>query len=144
MAYPTGSGVLVNPVVPSAYNKDQITLDGHTIEIRGTTGELAHRPYLWTADTQTDESMTAWTAQLDEMLALNPEIVVPGHMKAGTELTTATITHTQDYLKTFNEAKTTSSNSAELIEKMMTAYPAPEAPLSLNIGAKVHMGEMKW
>lgn len=159
-----GANAPVNPVVPSAYNKDQITLDGHTIDIRGTTGELAHRPYLWiadskallgnvaifgdlhawTADTQTDESMTAWTAQLDEMLALNPEIVVPGHMKAGTELTTATITHTQDYLKTFNEAKTTSSNSAELIEKMMAAYPAPEAPLSLNIGAKVHMGEMKW
>lgn len=159
-----GSNAPVKPVVPTAFTENQITLDGHTINIRGSEGILAHRPYLWiedskailgniaifgdihawTADTQTDDSMSAWIVQLDEMLALDPEIVVPGHMKDGTELTATSISHTRNYLQTFIEAKAASEDSAELIEKMMAAYPAADVPLSLEIGAKVHMGEMEW
>lgn len=153
----------VKPVIPEAYTQNTLTVDGHIIEIRGTQGLLAHRPYLWIpdnkailgnvsvfgnmhlwmADTQTDESIKAWSAQLTEMQALKPEVVIPGHMKAGTNLSAETISYSQGYIGDFKTAKANSKNSAELIEKMSAKYADPTS-LSLVIGAKVHTGEMKW
>ncbi len=37
----------VIPVLPTAYQGKTLEIDGQTIEIRGTEGELKHRPYLW-------------------------------------------------------------------------------------------------
>jgi len=153
----------IKPVIPEAYQQDSLMLDGHKIEIRGTTGLLAHRPYLWIpdskailgnvgvfgnihlwmADAQTQASIDAWSAQLAEMQALDPETVVPGHMKADTALTSEAILFSQTYLADFVAAKERSSNSAELIEQMSAKY-GDEKSLSLSIAAKVHMGEMKW
>lgn len=158
-----GANAPVEPVIPEAYLQDSLTVDGHVIEIRGTTGLLAHRPYLWVpankailgnvgvfgdihlwmADTQSPESIAAWTAQLAEMQALQPETVVPGHMRAGTELTAEAIQFSQTYIADFVAAKEKSANSAELIELMSARYGDPKS-LSLGIGAKVHTGEMKW
>lgn len=158
-----GVNAPVKPIIPEAYSKDSLTVDGHTIEIRGTKGALAHRPYLWVpenkailgnigvfgnmhlwmADTQSDESVKAWSVQLDEMQALKPELVIPGHMKAGTDFTAATISYSQSYLKDFQTAKASSEDGEELIGKMAAKYDN-EKSISLSIGAKVHMGEMKW
>ena len=159
-----GANAPVKPVLPDAYSLASFSIDGKKVEIKGTTGVLAHRPYLWipslkaivgdigvfgkehvwTADTQTQTELDAWTAQLEEMQALQPEVVVPGHMKAGTPLDANNIQFTQDYLNAFQQAKANSKESQELIDKMMAKYPEEQVPLSLSIGAKVHMGEMKW
>lgn len=153
------------PVVPRALSGNTLTLEGQTIEIRGTQGVLAHRPYtwipsikaivgnigvfgqmhVWTADTQTTAERAAWVAQLDEMAALKPELVVPSHMQSGTKIDISNITFTKDYLQTFEKKLATSSNSAELINAMKQAYPQISAgSMSLDIGAKVNKGEMKW
>ncbi|MFT6984794.1 MAG: glyoxylase-like metal-dependent hydrolase (beta-lactamase superfamily II) [Psychromonas sp.] len=158
-----GANAPVKPATLTAYTQDSLSVDGHKIEIRGTKGILAHRPYLWIpdnkaiignigvfgnihlwmADTQTDQSINAWSAQLDEMQALKPEVVVPGHMKAGTKLNAETISYSQGYIKDFQAAKAASKNSTELIEKISAKYADPTS-LALGIAAKVHMGEMKW
>lgn len=158
-----GANAPITPVIPEAYTKGSLTVDGHKVEIRGTTGILAHRPYLWIpknkailgnigvfgtthlwmADTQSDESIQAWSAQLKEMHALDPKVVIPGHMKAGTNLTSDNISYSQNYIKDFQKAKTASKNSAELIDKMSAKYGNGQS-ISLQIGAKVHKGEMKW
>ena len=95
-----GSNAPVEPYLPQAIEDNVLTVDGHKIEIRGTQGELAHRPYLWIpsskavlgnvavygnlhlwmADAQSDSSQKAWVKQLNELQ--EPEIVIPGHMKA--------------------------------------------------------------
>lgn len=153
-----------NAILPDAYSLSSFTIDGHSIEIKGTEGVLATRPYLWIpsqkaivgnvavfghlhawmADTQTQEQLDAWSEQLDEMKALNPEVVVPGHMKAGTPLDVSNIQTTQDYIEEFKKAKNNSESSQELIDRMLAIYPEEQVPVSLLIGAKVHMGEMKW
>jgi glyoxylase-like metal-dependent hydrolase (beta-lactamase superfamily II) len=158
-----GANGPVNPVLPEIYTKNTLTVDNHKIEIRGTSDLLAHRPYLWIpdnktilgnvavfgnmhlwmADTQSDESMNAWSAQLNEMLALNPEVVIPGHMKAGTTLTPQNITYSLEYITDFKVAKSESKNSSELIKKLSSKY-ADATSISLITGAKVHTGEMKW
>jgi glyoxylase-like metal-dependent hydrolase (beta-lactamase superfamily II) len=152
------------PIVPDAISGSTLTVDGQTIEVRGTTGELAHRPYLWipsiraiagniaifgnlhvwTADTQKASERQAWLAQLDEMLALKPALVVPGHMAAGTALDESAILYTRDYLKRFESELPKAQNGAELIATMQKAYPKAGLGVALDIGAKVNKGEMKW
>ena len=160
-----GANAPRNPVVPRALAGNTLTLEGQTIEIRGTQGPLAHRPYawipalkaivgnigvfgnmhVWTADTQIPAQRTAWLAQLDEMAALKPELVIPGHMKAGTTVDGSTISFTKDYLQTFEKNLAANTSSATLIEAMKQSYPQlTEGAMSLDIGAKVNTGEMKW
>ena len=160
-----GANAPRTPVVPRALEGNTLTLDGQTIEIRGTQGVLAHRPYawipsiqavvgnigvfggmhVWTADTQTAAERAAWVAQLDDMAALKPVLVVPGHMKAGTPVDASNITFTKDYLQTFEKNLAATQNSAELVKAMQQAYPQlTDGAMSLDIGAKVNKGEMKW
>jgi glyoxylase-like metal-dependent hydrolase (beta-lactamase superfamily II) len=160
-----GANAPRKPVLPRALEGNTLTLEGQTIEIRGTQGLLAHRPYawipsikavvgnigvfgnmhVWTADTQTAAERAAWVAQLDEMAALKPELVVPGHMKAGTKVDASAITFTKDYLQAFEKNLAANKTSATLIPAMKQAYPAlTDGGLSLDIGAKVNTGEMKW
>ena len=152
------------PVLPKALQGNTLNIDGETVEIRGTQGLLAHRPYawipsikavvgniavfgnmhVWTADTQTVAERSAWVAQLAEMNALKPEVVVPGHMKAGSRIDASAITYTRDYLSVFEKNAAATKTSAELIEAMKKAFPDAPGALSLDIGAKVNKGEMKW
>lgn len=160
-----GANAPRQPVLPRALEGNTLVLEGRTIEIRGTEGLLAHRPYawipsiqaivgnigvfgnmhVWTADTQSAAERAAWVAQLDEMAALKPALVIPGHMKPGSAVDASTLTFTKDYLQSFEKQLAASKNSAQLIDAMEKAYPQlDKGALSLDIGAKVNKGEMKW
>lgn len=159
-----GANAPQHPIVPDTLQGTTLTVDGETIEVRGTTGELASRPYtwipsikavvgdiavfgnlhVWTADTQKPSERSAWFAQLDEIEALKPAIVVPGHMAAGTALDASSIRYTRDYLKRFDAEAEKAKSSAELIAAMQKAYPDAGLGIALDIGAKVRKGEMQW
>lgn len=150
--------------LPHALSGKQLMLEGQVLEVRGTTGPLAHRGYVWipsiraivgnvgvvsglhvwTADTQSKQERQAWVAQLNEMEALQPEQVVPGHMAAGAATGVASLRFTRDYLQQFEKNLASSANSAELIQRMQQAFPQAGEAMSLEIGAKVNKGEMKW
>jgi glyoxylase-like metal-dependent hydrolase (beta-lactamase superfamily II) len=159
-----GANAPKQPIVPDALDGTVLKVDGESIEVRGTTGELAARPYVWipsikaivgniavfgnlhvwTADTQKASERQAWLAQLDEMLALKPVLVVPGHMAAGTALDASTIAYTRDYLKRFETELPKAANGVDLVATMQKAYPQAGLGIALDIGAKVNKGEMKW
>lgn len=159
-----GANAPRSPLLPEVHTGDTLSIDGERIEIRGTEGLLAHRPYawipalqavvgnigvfgglhVWTADTQSEAERRAWLAQLDEMAALSPAIVVPGHMQAGTPLDASTITYTRDYLLRFEQEASVAQDSADLIARLRQAYPDAGLGIALDIGAKVAKGEMKW
>jgi glyoxylase-like metal-dependent hydrolase (beta-lactamase superfamily II) len=159
-----GANAPQQPVVPTAMTGTTLTVDGEAIELRGTSGELAHRPYVWipsiraivgnigvfgnlhvwTADTQTASERKAWFAQLDEMQALKPAVVVPGHMATGTALDASAIDYTRAYLQRFDVEAPKAKSGAELIDAMKKAYPQAGLAIALDIGAKVNKGEMKW
>jgi len=159
-----GANAPQQPVLPDLLSGTTLSVDGETIEVRGTGGELAHRPYVWipsiktvagniaifgnlhvwTADTQKPSERQAWFAQLDEIEALKPVTVVPGHMAPGTPLDSSSIRYTRDYLQRFDSEAAKAKNAAELIEAMKKAYPQAGLGIALDIGAKVNKGEMKW
>lgn len=159
-----GTNAPQQPVVPALLDGTTLRVDGETLEVRGTTGVLAHRPYVWvpsiktvvgniavfgnlhvwTADTQKASERQAWFAQLDELEALQPLTVIPGHMAAGTALDVSAIRYTRDYLKRFDIEAVEAKTGAELIDAMKKAYPQAGLGVALDIGAKVNKGEMAW
>jgi glyoxylase-like metal-dependent hydrolase (beta-lactamase superfamily II) len=159
-----GTNAPRHAIVPEALSGTTLSVDGETVELRGTTGELAHRPYVWipsirtiagniavfgnlhvwTADTQKPSERQAWLAQLDEIEALKPTTVVPGHMAPGSALDSGSVRYTRDYLRRFDTEAAKAGNAAELIAAMQQAYPQAGLSIALDIGAKVNKGEMKW
>lgn len=159
-----GANAPQKPIIPDLLPGTTLHVDGESIEVRGTTGELAHRPYVWipsirtiagniaifgnlhvwTADTQKASERKAWFAQLDEIEALKPETVVPGHMAPGTALDASAIRYTRSYLQRFDAEAAKARTGAELIEAMKNAYPDAGLGIALDIGAKVNKGEMPW
>lgn len=158
-----GANAPRQPQLPDAWD-GPLTVDGESVEVRGTQGPLAHRPYLWipgqrvllgnigvfgqlhvwTADTQQPAERQAWLAQLDEMAALQPAVVIPGHMQAGTPLDASNLRYTRDYLVRFEQEAARSGNAGELIAALKKAYPQAGLGIALDIGAKVNKGEMRW
>jgi glyoxylase-like metal-dependent hydrolase (beta-lactamase superfamily II) len=141
-----------------------LELEGHRFELKGGVEALPDRHYLWqaehravlggvllfqqehvwVADTPTPEDRAAWIAVLDEMAALDPELVVPGHRLPGTPADASAISATRDYLLAFEEELGNATDGAALIEALVKRYPDHGMQIAAQIGAKVAMGEMKW
>lgn len=100
--------------------------------------------YPWVADLPTVAERQAWVGALNGMLALQPRIVVAGHMTADWPTDTSGITYTRDYLIAFEAEAAKAANSAELIAAMTRRYPNQAMKISLELGAKVAKGEMTW
>jgi glyoxylase-like metal-dependent hydrolase (beta-lactamase superfamily II) len=151
-------------VLPEVLPADHLTLEGRTIEIQGLNGPNPARTYLWipsiktvaggvvvnsgdhvwVADTQTRESRLGWLQTLDNIAALKPTTVVPGHFTGPMPKGLEAVRFTADYLKTFELAAAKSNHAAELVYAMKTAYPTLAGASSLELSAKVIKGEMKW
>ncbi|MEU5039880.1 MBL fold metallo-hydrolase [Streptomyces griseorubiginosus] len=141
-----------------------LTLEGHTFELRGGPEGLPDRHYLWqaehqallggvllfqqehvwVADTPTADDRAAWIGVLDEMAALQPELVVPGHRLPGTAADASAITATRDYLVAFEEELGRAADGAALTEALVKRYPDHGMLIAAQIGAKVAKGEMTW
>ncbi|GKS87856.1 MBL fold metallo-hydrolase [Acidovorax sp. SUPP2539] len=155
-------------VVPEPLQGDTITLEGQAIQVVGLNGPTPGRTvvwvpslkavvggvpvaaniHVWMADTQTPESRRDWLATLDQIDALQPEVVVPGHFvpdASGREpRSTASVAFTRGYVKAFEEEAARAKDSAALVAAMKKRYPQLGESSSLDLGAKVIKGEMKW
>ena len=141
-----------------------LTLEGHRFELRGGPADLSDRHYLWqaehrallggvllfqqehvwVADTPTPEDRAAWVELLDEMAALDPQLVVPGHRLPDAPADASAITATRDYLLAFEEELGKAADGAALTDALVKRYPDNGMLIAAQIGAKVAKGEMKW
>ncbi|NTG63674.1 MBL fold metallo-hydrolase [Agrobacterium rhizogenes] len=154
---------LADVVIPEPSDVTSLDLEGARIEIIEVPG-MHDRRYIWVsslkavfggvlissgihvwvADTATPELRAAWIKALDTIIARKPRIVIPGHQAEGAEQGIAAITFTRDYLLAFEEEMGRTKDSAELIAAMTKRYPDLKDVGSLQLGAKVAKGEMKW
>ncbi|TCS48363.1 secreted protein [Primorskyibacter sedentarius] len=150
-------------IIPVANDSTTLTVDGHQIEIVPAEG-LANRRYLWvedlqavlggvmvfsgthvwTADTPTKEQRAAWIANLDAIIARNPQVVVPGHMTLDAPMGLEAVEFTKGYLLVLEEELDKADGSEDLIAAMTARFPELGMEVALNVGAKVLTGEMKW
>lgn len=151
-------------ILPKALTQDSLTLEGETIQIKGLDGKAPERSFLWIpsiktvmggvvvsdnihvwiADTQTAESQDAWQETLNLIQSLQPEVVIPGHFVGDSALDLDSVRFTEQYLKDFRAANSTTKNSQELIAKMKALYPNLAEESSLEMSAQVIKGEMAW
>ncbi|MEU0338358.1 MBL fold metallo-hydrolase [Streptomyces bobili] len=141
-----------------------LTVEGNRFELKGGPAELPDRHYLWqaehrallggvllfqqehvwVADTPTPEDRSAWVKLLDEMAALDPQLVVPGHRLPDTAADASAITSTRDYLLAFEEELGKAADGAALTDALVKRYPGNGMLIAAQLGAKVAKGEMKW
>ena len=148
-------------IVPQATRATRFTVDGEPLELKhtgdyaayvwipanktilGGTG-IASGIHVWTADTQTPAIRQGWMTVLNEMQALKPQQVIPGHYLGPRPEKDAAITFTHNYLQTFEQTLKKQKGSAAVIGTMKAAYPNLADESSLELSAKVNTGEMKW
>ncbi|HWI22421.1 MAG TPA: MBL fold metallo-hydrolase [Baekduia sp.] len=141
-----------------------IDFEGHRFELRGGPATLPDRHYLWqadqraivggvlvfsnehvwTADTATTEQRDAWITLLDEMEALGPELVVPGHRLPGAPADVSAIRYTRDYLNAYEEVLEDAADGEAATDALVKLYPESGMLIAAQIGPKVAKGEMKW
>lgn len=149
-------------IVPEPLTGNSFELEGKKFEIKGQTpartfvwiptlkavvgGVIVdgNTEHLWVADTQTPESRKAWIATLDQITALKPTTVVPGHFLPGAAQTLKSVEFTKQYLQTLEKELPKTKNAQALVKAMKGHYPALKGDESLEMSAKVLKGEMKW
>jgi glyoxylase-like metal-dependent hydrolase (beta-lactamase superfamily II) len=150
-----GDNLTTKPVIPSPLTGNTITLEGQTLEVHGpvqgddvndsyvwipsikavVAGDIVYQGvYSWTAET-TPETRQTWIKTLDELAALNPEIVVAGHKDPKLKDDASGIAQTRAYLKDFDVAVAASKSAEELETKVKAKYPKLAMDIVLHIGA---------
>ncbi len=140
-----------------------LELEDHRLELKGGAAGLADRHYLWqpdqrvvlggvlvfsdqhvwTADTGAD-ARAVWKGVLDEIEALEPELVVPGHRAPGAPATVEAVRHTRDYLTAFEQIVAKQADGESVTAELVRRYPDAQLLVAAQIGGKVAKGEMKW
>ena len=155
-------------IVPDAMEGDQLALEGKSLNVIGLDGPAPERTVLWIpslktvlggvpvsanihvwiADTQTETSRSNWLTLLEQLQALNPDQVIPGHYLPNADGTSPfdgqALAFTRDYLTAFESEAARADNAADLITAMQRRYPTLEDSSSLELSAKVIKGEMSW
>ncbi|MDD0974430.1 MBL fold metallo-hydrolase [Pseudomonas fontis] len=151
-------------IVPQVLKGNTLTLEGQTLEVLGLDGPqpdrsfvwiasikavvggvvVAENLHVWMADTQSAKSHQDWLATLQRIEQLAPRTVVPGHYLGSSSQSLAAVKFTAGYIRAFDEETAKAATSAELIGAMKQRYPGLGEESSLELGAKVAKGEMKW
>lgn len=147
--------------VPQALQGDSLTLEGQSLQLIGhdpkhtslwipsiktvVGGVLTYANiHPWIADAQTVEARQSWLESLDQLEALQPTVLIPGHYLGQAKLTLDDLRFTRDYLLTLEAELPKAKDSQSLIAAMQAQYPALLDASSLELSAKVLKGEMQW
>ncbi len=152
-------GVLLptDPIVPDVLKEPKLMLEGQTLEIHENVqgdspdnsyvwipsiktliaGDIVyHGVHVWTAET-TAAARKAWVKTLDELAALAPTTVIPGHKDPRTKDDISAIKQTREYILAFDDAVASSKNPQEVQDKIKAKFKSADLQLDviLQIGA---------
>ncbi|MEP6479730.1 MAG: MBL fold metallo-hydrolase [Rhodoglobus sp.] len=159
-----GANLPTRLVALTPLTENFLEVDGQRLELKSGSEILPDRGYLWnaadrtilggvlvfqqehvwTADTATPEKRAAWIALLDEMLALDPAVVIAGHRLPDSANDASALEYTRAYLQKFEQVLAASADGAATTAALVEAYPASGMLIAATIGPKVAKGEMTW
>jgi glyoxylase-like metal-dependent hydrolase (beta-lactamase superfamily II) len=79
-----------------------------------------------------DKAREEWNKTIDQIMALKPEIIVPGHEGPGAKRDTSSITFMKKYIADWDVNVSKSRNAAEMREKVLKQYPGLGMEFTLN------------
>jgi glyoxylase-like metal-dependent hydrolase (beta-lactamase superfamily II) len=147
-----------HPILPDALEGDVIALEGHELRVISVgqsdacpstivhipgldavvAGDVAYNGiHLWLADTDHERRMQ-WLASVEQIAALQPEIVVAGHKRPGArdDDPAAILGATRIYICDFGESLSESHSAQELVDKMMALHGERGNPYTLWTAAR--------
>jgi glyoxylase-like metal-dependent hydrolase (beta-lactamase superfamily II) len=152
-----GDNIPSAAIIPDALEGNRLPLEGETLQVFGPLqGDSAgDNSYVWIpslkaivgGDTLFSGAhfvyapMTAaqkrdWMNIIDEMSALKPEIVIPGHQTAGAPNDASVLVFMKKYMQDSDETQASSKTAAEFTSKMKALYPSLGIDGLLNISAQ--------
>lgn len=137
-----GDEIPDSPIIPEPLNGTALELEGNTLEIMNGQGDADDSTFLWIPSLkaiiagdivydnvniwvlETDRAgRKLWLDTLDRMLALEPAIVVGGHVAPGSRNGPAALAFTKRYLEAFDQAVESSRSAEELMARIKAAFP---------------------
>lgn len=152
-----GDNIPSNPILPDALDGNTLMLEGETLQIFGPLqGDSAgDNSFVWIpslkavvgGDTLFSGAhfvfapMTAaqkkdWRGTVDQISALKPEIVIPGHQIAGAPNDPSVLVFMKKYMQDSDDAQASSKTGDEFKSKMKSLYPNLGLDKLLNISAQ--------
>jgi len=152
-----GDNIPSSPIIPDALDGNTLTLEGETLQIFGPLqGDSAgDNSFVWIpslkavigGDTlfsgahfvfapMTAQQKKDWRGTIDQIAALKPEVVVPGHQIAGAPNDATVLAFMKKYMQDSDDAQASSKSADEFKAKMKNLYPNLGIDGLLNISAQ--------
>ena len=152
-----GDNIPSSPIIPDALDGNTLTLEGETLQIFGPLqGDSAgDNSFVWIpslkavvgGDTlfsgahfvfapMTSAQKKDWRSTIDQIAALKPEIVIPGHQIAGAPNDASVLAFMKKYMQDSDDAQASSKSADEFKSKMKSIYPNLGIDGLLNISAQ--------
>lgn len=151
-----GDNIPSEPIIPEALEGSVLTLEGETLQIFGPLqGDSAgDNSYVWIPSLKAavggdilfsgahfvfapmpPAQKKDWMSTVDQIAALKPEIVIPGHQIAGAPNDASVLTFMKKYMQDSDAAQASSKTADEFRAKMKSLYPNLGIDGLLNISA---------
>jgi len=140
-----------DPVVPEELTEGYLTLEGERFPVTGPVAgsdgpgnSFVYIPSLKAVVTgdivfdhayfgvQRDKGRADWLGTIDQILALNPQIVVPGHEGPGATRNQASIAFMKKYVADWDANVARSKSAAEMRQNVLKQYPGLGMPFTLD------------
>ena len=152
-----GDNIPSSPIIPDALDGNTLMLEGETLQIFGPLqGDSAgDNSFVWIpsikavvgGDTlfsgahfvfapMTSTQKKDWRSTIDQIAALKPEIVIPGHQIAGAPNDASVLAFMKKYMQDSDDAQASSKTADEFKSKMKSLYPNLGIDGLLNISAQ--------
>jgi glyoxylase-like metal-dependent hydrolase (beta-lactamase superfamily II) len=139
-----------DPVVPEALTSPVLTLEGEDFPITGgVQGDGPGNSFVYIPSLKAvvagdtvfdrvyfgvpkDKAREDWMKTLDQISALQPAIVVPGHQGSGAKHDLSAIAFMKTYIADWDKNVASSKNAAEMRAKVVKQYPGLGMEFTLN------------
>lgn len=140
-----------DPVLPEELTSGYLTLEGEQFPVTGPVAgsDGAGNSYVFVPSLRAvitgdivfdhvyfgvprDRAREDWNKTIDQILALRPEIVIPGHEGPGATRNPASIAFMRKYIADWDANVAKSKNAAEMRENVLKQYPGLGMEFTLN------------
>jgi len=141
-------------VWPEELQGTTLTLEGNELQvIGGLQGDGPNNSFVWIPSIRTvvggdiifsgvhfgvpaGDNRALWIKSLDQIVALNPAVIVPGHQVSGAPNDLSTIAFMKKYMEDWDTSVAASKSADELIARVKKQYPALGLENLMNGGAQ--------
>jgi glyoxylase-like metal-dependent hydrolase (beta-lactamase superfamily II) len=140
-----------DPVLPEELTVPYLTLEGEQLPVTGPVpgSDGAGNSFVWVPSLKAvitgdivfdhvyfgvtrDKAREDWTKTIDQILALKPEIIIPGHQGPGATDNQASIAWMKKYMADWDVNFKKSKDAAEMKAKVLKQYPKLGMEFTLN------------